>query len=244
MKLEGKCAVVTGAGSGIGRAIAHCFALEGAHVTAVGRNAGKLEQTREQAGEASSRIFPHAADVADRAGVEKLIESVEKKIGPVDILVNNAGVNVPRRTMADVSAEDFEKMVRINLTGAFHCIQAVLPGMRARGGGLIINVSSIAGVRASVLAGAGYSASKFGLSALSLTTGMEEGENGIRSCLICPGEVNTPLIDDRLVVPSAEKRAVMLQPEDLAQAALLIATLHPRATIPEMIITPTNYRFC
>ena len=102
---------------------------------------------------------------------------------------------------------------------------------------------AVAGVRASELGGAAYSASKFGLSGLSKTIGVEEAKNGIRSCLIYPGEVNTPILDARPVVPDAERRAKMLQPEDLAQAALLIATLHPRATIPEMVITPTLQRF-
>jgi NAD(P)-dependent dehydrogenase (short-subunit alcohol dehydrogenase family) len=115
--------------------------------------------------------------------------------------------------------------------------------MRSRRDGLIINVSSVAGVRASTLGGAGYTASKFGLSGLSKTIGMEEGKNGIRSCSICPGEVNTPILENRLVVPDAARRAVMLQPEDLAAAALLVATLHPRATIPEMIISPTIQEF-
>ncbi len=115
--------------------------------------------------------------------------------------------------------------------------------MRERRQGLIINVSSVAGVRASVLAGTAYAASKFGMSALSLMIGLEEGANGIRSCMVCPGEVNTPILDDRPVVPTAEKRAVMLQPEDLAQAALFVATLHPRATVPELIITPTTQRY-
>ena len=243
MKLSGKTAVVTGAGSGIGRAVAECFAREGARVVSVGRGAKKLEQARSEAGDAAERIFPHAADVSDRDKVETLFQWAEEKVGPIDILVNNAGVNVVKRTMKELSPEDFEKMVSVNLTGAFLCIRAVLPKMRARGGGLIINISSIAGVRASVLGGAGYSASKFGLTGLSMTVGMEEGKNGIRSCMICPGEVNTPLLDDRAVVPGEAQRALMLQPEDLAQAALMIAALHPRATIPELIITPTSYSF-
>ena len=115
--------------------------------------------------------------------------------------------------------------------------------MRRRREGLIINVTSIAGVRASVLGGAAYSASKFGATALSLMVGLEDGENGIRSCNVCPGEVNTPILEERPVVPSAEKRAAMLQPEDLAQAALFLATLPARATVPELIIAPANQRY-
>ena len=243
MKLGNKTAIVTGAGSGIGQAIAQSFAREGARVVAVGRTLDKLEQTKSQAGSAGERIYARTLDVSDRAAVEALVESVAAEFGAIDILVNNAGTNVPRRALKDLSTEDFDKMIRINLSGAFYLVHEVLPLMRTRRDGLIINVSSVAGVRASPLGGAGYTASKFGMSGLSKTIGMEEGRNGIRSCLICPGEVNTPILDNRPVVPDAEQRAVMLQPEDLAQAALLVATLHPRATIPEMIISPTIQEF-
>jgi NAD(P)-dependent dehydrogenase (short-subunit alcohol dehydrogenase family) len=243
MRLEGKTAVVTGAGSGIGQAIAETFAREGAHVVAIGRTLSKLEAVRDGAGEAATRLHPIACDVADRQQVRSTFEQARLRLGQIDILVNNAGSNIARRALKDLSVEDFELLVQINLNGAYYCIHEVLPEMRERRDGLIINVSSIAGVRASDLGGAAYSASKFGMTGLSQTIHLEEGPNGIRSCLICPGEVNTPIIDKRALVPSAEQRAQMLQPEDLAQAALMIACLHPRATIPELIITPTVQRF-
>ncbi len=243
MKLEDKCAIVTGGGSGIGRAIAESFAREGARVVTVGRNAEKLDAARQAAGDAAGRILPRAVDVSDRAAVHDMVEWAEGELGKIDILVNNAGTNVPRRSLPELSADDFEKMVNINLNGAFYCAYEVLPKMRARRDGLIINVSSVAGVRASVIGGAGYTASKFGMAGLSLSIGLEESENGIRSCLICPGEVNTPILEDRPVIPDAEARALMLQPEDLAHAALFVATLHPRATVPEMIVTPTAQKF-
>ncbi len=243
MKLEGKSAIVTGGGSGIGRAIAESFAREGARVVTVGRNAEKLEAARQEARDAAGRILPRALDVSDRAAVRDLVEWAEGELGKIDILINNAGTNVPRRSLSELSADDFEKMVNINLNGAFYCVHEVLPKMRARRDGLIINVSSVAGVRASVIGGAGYTASKFGMAGLSMTIGLEEAENGIRSCLICPGEVNTPILEDRPVIPDAQARARMLQPEDLAQAALFVATLHPRACVPEMIITPKVQKF-
>ena len=243
MKLADKTAVVTGAGSGIGRGIAECFAREGAKVIAVGRTAAKLEKARGAAGDAAQRLFPRAADVSEKGPVHELFEQVIAEFGRIDILVNNAGTNVPKRALDVLSVEDFELMVKVNLTGAYNCIHAVLPHMRQNKDGLIINISSIAGVRASTLGGAGYSASKFGLSALSYCVGLEEGVNGIRSCMICPGEVNTPILENRAVVPTAEQRAVMLQPEDLAQAALMVALLHPRATVPELIICPTIQKF-
>jgi NAD(P)-dependent dehydrogenase (short-subunit alcohol dehydrogenase family) len=243
MKLAGKNVLVTGGGSGIGRGIAECFAREGARVVIAGRTADKLEVVRKAAGDDGERILPRVADARDRASVQDAVEWATQQLGSVDILVNNAGTNVARRAIKDLSPDDFELMIDTNLNGPFYFVHAVLPQMRERGEGLIINISSTAGVRVSEVAGGGYSASKFGLYALSLQIGLEEGRNGIRSCMICPGEVNTPILDRRPVVPGAEQRAQMLQPEDLAQAALLIATLHPRATIPEMIITPTIQRF-
>lgn len=243
MKLENKIALVTGAGSGIGRAVAETFAQEGAHVVSVGRTREKLDAAKREAGEPGVRIHPRALDVSDRTAAKALVASTVAQFGAIDILVNNAGVNVPRRALSELSMDDFDKIVQVNLNGAFYLIHEVLPIMRKRRDGVIINVSSIAGVRASKLAGAAYAASKFGMAGLSKTLGLEEGENGIRSCLIYPGEVNTPILDSRPVVPDADQRARMLQPEDVAKAALLVAALHPRATIPELVISPTIQKF-
>ncbi len=243
MKLRGKGVIVTGAGSGIGEAVAACFAREGATVVTWGRNLDRLQRARDKAGEAAERLRPQAVDVADRNAVREAVERAEQVLGGVAILVNNAGTNVAKRALHELSIEDFDRIVDVNLRGVFHSIHAVLPVMRRRRDGLIINVTSVAGVRASVLGGTAYSASKFGASALSLMVGLEEGENGIRSCNICPGEVNTPILDHRPVVPAPEKRAAMLQPEDLAHAALFIATLPPRATVPELIITPSLQQY-
>ena len=243
MKLENKIALVTGAGSGIGRAVAETFAQEGAHVVSVGRTREKLDSAKREAGETGVRIHPRALDVSDRTAAKALVAATVAQFGAIDILVNNAGVNVPCRALSELSMDDFDKIVQVNLNGAFYLIHEVLPIMRERRDGLIINVSSIAGIRGSELGGAAYSASKFGMAGLSKTVGLEEGDNGIRSCLIYPGEVNTPILDSRPVVPDADQRARMLQPEDLAQAALLVATLHPRATIPELVISPTIQKF-
>ena len=243
MRLSGKGAIVTGAGSGIGEAVARCFAEEGAEVVTVGRTQSKLERARNKAGEAGDRLHPHALDVGDAEAVDAIVAWASLRLPQVDILVNNAGTNVQQRALDKLSREDFDEVMRINVSGPFYLMGAVLPGMRERGDGVLITVSSIAGVRTSVLAGASYSASKHAARSLSLATHLEDGPRGIRSCVICPGEVNTPILDRRPEVPSDDKRAVMLQPEDVAQAALLVATLHPRACIPELIITPTNQAF-
>ena len=243
MRLKGKVAIVTGAGSGIGEAVARSFADEGAGVVTVGRTIEKLQGARDAAGECGGQLHPYALDVADPEAVDGMAKWTFGKFGKVDILVNNAGTNVPNRELWKLSREDFDRVVRVNLNGVFYVMQAILPSMRQRGDGVVITVSSIAGIRASVLSGASYSASKHGARALSFSTHLEEGGNGIRACVISPGEVNTPILDRRPEVPSGKRRAAMLQPEDVAQAALLVATLHPRACIPELVIAPTIQAF-
>ena len=239
MRLDGKGAIVTGAGSGIGEAIAGTLARAGAQVVTVGRTLAKLEQARESAGEIGARLHPYAADIADPEAVRALYGWSASHLPQVDILVNNAGTNVPERALADVSRDDFDHIVRVNLNGVFYLMQTVLPEMRTRGSGVIVTIASIAGVRSGVVPGAAYNASKHGARALSLSAHLEEGGNGIRCCVIHPGEVDTPIMDLRPDAPSADRRAAMLQPEDLAQAVLFVATLHPRANVPELMITPT-----
>jgi NADP-dependent 3-hydroxy acid dehydrogenase YdfG len=153
--------------------------------------------------------------------------------------VCNAGTNVRRRSLETLSPEDWDLMIATNLTGAFNLVHAVLPSMRAREAGLVIQVASIAGKRASVLGGAGYSASKFGQAALGIGLGREEGVHGIRSSVIYPGEVNTPILDARPVPVASERREAILQPEDVAAAVRFLVELHPRANVPELIIKPT-----
>ena len=243
MRLQGKGAIVTGAGSGIGEAVARCFAEEGAAVVTVGRTPAKLERAKAAAGPVGGRLHPYALDVSDREAAEAMVAFAAGVLPQIDILVNNAGTNVPARALDELSPEDFERMVAVNLNGPFYLMRAVLPLMRERRDGVLITISSTAGVRTAAIAGAGYSASKHGVRSLGLAAHLEEGGRGIRSCVICPGEVNTPILDNRPVVPDAARRAAMLQPEDLAQAALLAATLHPRACIPEMVITPTIQKY-
>ncbi len=234
---------MTGAGSGIGEAVAKIFAQEGAAVVTVGRTLSKLQRAKSQAGAAGGRLYPRALDVSDSAAVDAMVGWSLGKFSKIDILVNNAGTNVPDRGLDQLTRENFDRVVQVNLNAPFYLMHAVLPGMRERRDGVLITVSSIAGVRTSIIGGASYCASKHGVRSLSLAAHLEEGPRGIRSCVINPGEVNTPILERRPVVPSEEKRAAMLQPEDVAQAALLVATLHPRASIPELVIAPTNQAF-
>ena len=240
LKLEGNGAIVTGAGSGMGEAIARSLADEGAEVVTVGRTIAKLEQAKISAGAAGTRFHPYAADVADPDAVRDLYAWARTRLPQTDILVNNAGINVPERMFADVKRKDFDYIVRVNLNGVFYLMQAVLPEMRERGSGVVITISSIAGVRSDMIPGPAYNASKHGARALSLSAHLEEGGNGIRCCLIHPGGTNTPIMDSRPNPPSAERRAKMLQSEDIAQAVLFVATLHPRANVPELVMVPTG----
>ena len=161
-------------------------------------------------------------------------------MGPIDLLINNAGLNVRERTVRDLTPDNWRLLMRTNLDSAYYCIHAVLPGMLQRRDGLIINISSIAGKRASPLGGAGYAASKFGMSALGLCLAAEEKDSGIRVCNIYPGEVDTPILEHRPQPLTSEQRQKILQPEDVAAAVLFVATLPPRVSIPELIIKPTS----
>src|SRR5262249_3141888 len=180
MLLEGKVALITGGGSGVGAAIARQFAQAGAQVIVVGRRAEQLQATCD-AITSGKPARPIVADVADRAQVTALAEQIVSEFGRLDILVNNAGVNTPERRLDQLSGENWDLLMNVNATGAFNMIQAVLPQMRSQGDGLIINISSISGLRPSALAGAAYSASKHALNALSKVVSQEEEEHGIRS---------------------------------------------------------------
>ena len=242
MRLAGKTAVITGGATGIGQAIATVFAQEGCRVAIAGRREDKLRRAAS-AWTGEPKILTHTVDVADRKSVVELFRWAQETLGHVDILVNNAGINTPKRTMADMPPETWDEVMAINATGTYNCMHAVLPLMRARKDGLIINMDSISGQRASVLGGVAYCASKFAMTALSTCVALEEGGNGIRVTSICPGEVDTPLLEGRPTPVSAEHRARILQPEDVAAAALMVACLPPRAHVHELVIKPTWQEF-
>jgi NADP-dependent 3-hydroxy acid dehydrogenase YdfG len=237
--LKDRIAWITGAGSGIGLAAAQELAAAGAVVVMSGRRADVLERAaggiREQGGQAEAEPL----DVRDAAAVARVAEIIAARHGRVDILVNSAGVNVTTRALRDQTVEGWDEVVRINLDGTFYCVRAVLPLMRAQRDGVIINVSSWAGIYTSMLTGAAYNASKHGVVSLTETINMEECIHGIRACVVCPGEVATPILDRRPVPPSAEERARMLQPEDLGRTIRWVAEQPPRVCVNEIIISPT-----
>lgn len=237
MDLQGKNVLVTGGGSGIGLGVALALADAGCRVAISGRGADRLQNAaaRHAGGNA---ILTRTCDVADRENVERLVAWTIEQLGPLDIVVNSAGINVARRKMSDLAPQDFDRVLAVNCTGLYNVLHAVLPGMRQRGGGLIVSISSVAGKRALPLAGPAYAASKFAATALATAVGLEERVHGIRITSICPGEVDTPILEQRPVPVPAEKRAQMVHPEDIGHCVVALARLPANVIVPELIITP------
>jgi NADP-dependent 3-hydroxy acid dehydrogenase YdfG len=249
-KLAGKIALVTGGGSGIGAASAKALLEEGAKVAIAGRDQKKLDAVARaltpnpSPGGRGENVIAVSADVADAKQVAALVAAVTKKLGgPIDILVNNAGTNLKERTFRELTPEAWDRLIDTNLNGAFYAIHAVAPSMLERKDGVIINIVSTSGKRASPLGGVAYAASKFGQAALGIAIGAEEKDSGIRVCNIYPGEVDTPILVFRPQPISEEHRARILQPEDVAEAVRFVAIQPKHVSIPELIIKPVSQMY-
>lgn len=238
-ELSGKVAWITGAGSGIGLAGARALARAGAVVVMSGRRKDVLQAEAARIGGDGGVAEVEALDVSDATAVHRVAGNILARHGRIDILVNSAGVNTPDRFWKNQTLEGWRQVVGTNLDGSYHTIHAVLPAMRARRDGLIINVSSWAGVHHPKLTGPAYNGSKHAVTAMTETINMEEGVNGIRACALCPAEVATPILDTRPVPPSAQERARMLQPQDLGETIRFLAELPLHVCINQLIISPT-----
>jgi serine 3-dehydrogenase (NADP+) len=238
VSLKNQVVLVVGASSGIGRAAAVQFAREGARVMASARREERLHGLQDEMAKESHRVAVFAADASDPAAMETLAALTTQKLGPIDILVFATGTNTPDRWLPRLKPAIWDMMIGTNLNGAYYATSAVLPAMRERKSGHLIYASSISGLVPDV-SGAAYQASKRGLLGLAHAVRVEEKENGIRTCVVCPGLVDTEILEKRPVKPNAETLAKALQPEDVADAILAVARLHPRVAVPEMQVMPT-----
>tara|TARA_Y100000588_G_scaffold72662_1_gene75017 strand:+ start:8516 stop:9244 length:729 start_codon:yes stop_codon:yes gene_type:complete len=232
-----KTAWITGAGSGIGRAIAVSLSNDQANLTLFGRTQETLEETAS-ACRNSADIHIVVGSVDDRYAVGEAVTTTIDRFGALDILVNNAGTNGKKRNLSDMPPGEWDRVIEINLTGAYNCFKAAAPHFERQSDGLVINIASMAGKRAGVIGGVAYSASKFGMASLTQSINAEYREAGIRACCIFPGEVDTPILQHRPVPVSDAKREAALQPEDVAEAALMVARLPDRAIVEEITIFP------
>lgn len=230
--------MVTGAGSGVGRACTLLLARQGWRVALFGRRAAALQQTIAVAGPARARLSTHPCDIADPAAVAAMAAAVLRRWPRIDALINAAGTNIPLRSLRELLAEDYHRLIDTNLHGAYHCLQAFLPAMRRARSGTVVNIVSDAGLHASAKAGAAYVASKFALTGLTQSVNLEEGRDGIRACAIFPGDIDTPLLRRRPVPPPASARRRMLQPADVAECVWLALSLPPRAVVEQLLVRP------
>lgn len=231
-------AVITGAGSGVGRAIALQLAQQGWRIALIGRRAEPLEETAKLSQLAAEDLIIVPCDIGNSSAVAEMGKQVLAQFGEVELLVNAAGTNAPKRLLNVLSLEDYHALMNTNLNGAFYCVQAFLPQMRELKRGTIINIISDAGKQASPKAGPGYVMSKFGLAGLTQSINAEERANGIRACGIFPGDIDTPLLNKRPQVPDAETRSKMMRPEDVANCALFCINAPSHVIVEEMLVRP------
>jgi serine 3-dehydrogenase len=214
--------------------VAVLFAREGANVVAAARREDRLQALKQELAKEQRDIAVRVADASKPEDMQHLVQA----IGKIDILVFAAGTNTPDRSLQRLTPEIWNSMVELNLNGAFYATHAVLPSMRSAGAGHLIYISSISGFVPDV-SGAAYQAAKRGVVGLAHAIRVEEKQNGIRTCVICPGLVDTELLEKRPVKPAPEVLAKALQAEDVAETVLYVAKLPPRAVIPELQLMPT-----
>jgi serine 3-dehydrogenase (NADP+) len=236
--LNGQVVVIVGASSGIGRATAVLFARDGAKVVAAARRADRLEALKKDLAREQREITVRPADASRPGDMQQLVQDTLAQFGKIDVLVFATGTNIRDRATNRLTPELWNSVVDVNLNGAFYATHAVLPSMRAAGAGHLIYISSISGVITDI-SGAAYQASKRGMLGMAHAIRMEEKQNNIRTSVICPGLVDTELLEQRPVKPDPETLAKALQPEDVAETILFVAKLPPRAAIPELHLMPT-----
>jgi serine 3-dehydrogenase (NADP+) len=237
LSMSGQVVLILGASSGIGRGAAVLFAREGARVVAAARREDRLQSLKEQLATEQCDVTIRRADVSSPEEMGQLAQVTLTDFGRIDVLVYASGTNTPDRSMERLTPGIWDSLIDVNLNGAFYATHAVLPAMRRARSGLLIYISSMGGVMPD-LSGAAYQASKRGVLGLAHAVRMEEKLNGIRTSVICPGLVNTELVEQRPVKVLPEVLEKALQPEDVAETILHIAKLPPRTAIPELHMVP------
>ncbi|MEU9448992.1 SDR family oxidoreductase [Streptomyces sp. NPDC048277] len=238
----GAIALITGAGSGIGRETARLLARDGATVVLVGRRQEALDAVAATVREEGGTALALAADITRADDVTRVLDRAQAELGPVDVLVNNAGSASSVLNPQWTPHEEWRQVLEVNLTAVFRLTQAVLPGMLARNKGTIVTVSSLAAVNPNLLGGAAYGAAKAGVRNFMTFLHNTFRNQGLRAITVLPGEADTPILDNRARPPAPEERALMVQPEDVAEAIRLAVALPQRVVLQEMVVAPTRQR--
>tara|TARA_Y100001960_G_C14512477_1_gene747195 strand:- start:114 stop:872 length:759 start_codon:yes stop_codon:yes gene_type:complete len=237
--LKNKIAWITGAGSGIGENAAIKLSALGMKVILSGRDKNKLKLTADKCKNETS-IKP--LDVANNKKVEQTLKEIIEKYTNIDVLINSAGINVEQRDWDVINKNDWDNIFQTNVNGLFYCCKSVLPYMKVKQNGLIINISSWAGKEVSLLSGVTYTSSKHAVNAMTETINMKYCNLGIRACALCPGEVATPILDKRPKKLSIEQKNKMLQPDDLGDTIAFLCQMPKHVCINQLIISPTWHR--
>jgi serine 3-dehydrogenase len=232
-------ALVVGASSGMGRATARRLIADRFQVMGVARRTERLEELQRELADAKDRLAIRRCDVTRQDDVAATVAETVRRFGRIDVLIYATGTNIPRRSLDALSNDDWHKLIETNLTGAFHCTQAVLPVMRMQQSGLIVYLSTGA-VQYPDVSGVAYQASKHGLTGLAYGTRKEEKGHGIRTTLIFPGLCDTEILEQRPVPTPPETLAQALQPSDIAEAVAFVCKLDPRCHVPELQIFPAR----
>ena len=240
--MDGKVSIITGAGTGIGKVAAVMFAEAGSDLVLAGRRQAPLDEVAELAREHGVEVEVRPTDLENGDAAADLGKWSLGRFGKVDILVNNAGHSSRVRSLRYVGPEEWDSVFKVNVEGVYRLTQSVLANMIDRGTGTVITVSSMAALNPGLLGGAPYSAAK--AASLNMIRGMntELAKFGVRACAIMPGEVDTPILENRPRPPDADDRSTMMQAEDIAQAIFLCAAMPQRTIVEQVVMMPTMRR--
>jgi len=240
MKKDDLC-LITGGGSGIGRSTAIKFSKNNYKTIIIGRRESELKKTIQMCGD-SNNVSYIVCDIGNDIEISKLKKDIKTKFGDISILINNAGASSSVRSIAHIPVDQWENVLNINLQAVYRLCQEFLPDMIEKKKGTIITVSSMAALNPGLLGGAAYSAAKAGVTNLMGDINAEFSNDGIRATAVMPAEVDTPILDNRALVPNESARSTMMQPEDLADVIYMCATVNARTTIETVVLKPTLKR--